>query len=195
MWDDILSVPLREDRLTYPTAVLHYARGMAYLGKDSTEKAEHELDRLKKLAQHADLKELTVWDINSTYDLVQIAVNVLSAEIYHKRKQYAKAIPLFHDAISIEDGLNYNEPPDWFFSVRHHLGQVLLEEGNYAQAEAIYLQDLETHPENGWALIGLHTALQKQQRTEESEIVKKRFDKAWQYADVAISSSSCLFHL
>lgn len=195
MWDDILSIPLRTDSLIYPAAVLHYARGMAHLGKDHIEKAEHELDLLKKLSQHADLKEITIWDINSAYDIVQIAVNVLSAEIHHKRKQYAKAIPLFYAAISAEDNLNYNEPPDWFFSVRHHLGQVLLEGGHYAEAEKIYLQDLKNHPENGWALIGLHTALQKQGRTDESAIVKKRFDKAWQYADIRISSSSCLFQL
>ena len=195
MWDDILSIPLREDGLVYPTAVLHYARGMAYLGKADLEKAEHELDRLKNLSQHADLKEITIWDINSSHDIVQLAVNVLSAEIYHQQKQYAKAIPLFYKAMAIEDNLNYNEPPDWFFSVRHQLGQVLLEAGKYTEAERIYLQDLKTYPENGWALIGLYTALQKQQRINESELVKKRFDKAWQYADVAISSSSCLFHL
>lgn len=195
MWDDILSIPLQEDGLIYTAAILHYARGMAYLGRDSIGKAEHELDRLKKLSQHPDLKEITIWDINSTYDIVQIAVNVLSAEVYHKQKQYKNAIALFYSAISIEDDLNYNEPPDWFFSVRHHLGQVLLEEGKYTEAENIYLQDLKTYPENGWALIGLYTALQKQQRMKESEVVKDRFDKAWQYADIKISSSSCLFHL
>lgn len=169
LWNDILSIPLRADSLVYPAAILHYARGMAYLGKNSVGKAEHELVRLKKLSQHPDLKEITIWDINNTYDIVKIAVNVLSAEIYHKQKQYAKAIPLFYSAISIEDNLNYNEPPDWFFSVRHHLGQVLLEEGKYKEAEEIYVQDLTNHPENGWALIGLYTALQKQQRIEESE--------------------------
>ncbi len=194
MWDDILSIPLPEDSLVYPTSILHYARGMAYLGKDSVGKAEQELGRLKSLSQHADLQEITIWDINNTFDLVQIAVNVLSAEIFHERKQYAKAIPLFYDAILIEDELNYNEPPDWFFSVRHHLGQVLLKAGKYAEAEKIYLQDLDTYPENGWALIGLYTTLQKQQRTEEAEAVKKRFDNAWQYADMEISASSALFH-
>lgn len=192
-WGDILSIPLRADSLIYPSAVLRYARGMAFLGKDSVEKAAHELDRLKKLSQHPDLEGITVWDINGANDLVEIAVNILSAEIYHKQKQYAKAIPLLYSAISIEDNLNYNEPPDWFFSVRHHLGQVLLEAGRYVEAEKIYLQDLKTHPENGWALIGLYTAMQKQRRTQESEKIKERFEKAWQYADIKISASSSLF--
>ncbi len=194
-WDDILSIPPRTDSLVYPAAVLHYARGMAYLGKDHVAKAEHELGLLKTLAQHPQLHAVTVWDINSAYDIVQIAVHVLSAEIHHKQQRYAQAIPLFYAAISAEDELNYNEPPDWFFSVRHQLGQTLLEAGRYAEAERIYREDLKNHPENGWALIGLHAALQQQRRTDEAAFAKKRFDKAWQHADVVISSSSCLFRL
>ena len=192
MWDSILSIQQPEDSLIYPRAVLHYAIGMAYLGKNDVGKAESELLQLKNLSKNPVLKEITIWDINSTDHIIAIAINVLSAEIYHKQKQYAKAIPLFYKAIAIEDNLNYDEPPDWFFSVRHHLGQVLLEEEKYAEAEKIYLQDLKTYPENGWALAGLYQALQKQGKEKESENVKKRFDKAWQYADIKISSSSSL---
>jgi tetratricopeptide (TPR) repeat protein len=192
MWDSVLAVSELQDSLVYPAAVLHYARGMAYLGKNNIEKAENEWKQLKKLSHDSVLKEITIWDINSSYDIVQIAVNVLSAEIYHKKKQYAEAISLLSKAITIEDDLNYNEPPDWFFSVRHHLGKVLLDAGKYAEAEKIYLQDLQTYHENGWALAGLYTALQKGGRIKEVDDVKKRFNKAWQYADIKISSSSSL---
>lgn len=98
-------------------------------------------------------------------EIIQIAVNVLSAEIYHKQNQYEKAIPLFYKAIAIEENLNYDEPPDWFFSVRHHLGSVLLEAGKYSEAEKIYLEDLDKFKENGWALIGLYEALQNKEKT------------------------------
>ena len=79
-----------------------------------------------------------------------------------------------------------------FFSVRHHLGPVLIKAGKYMDAEKIYLEDLATFAENGWALIGLHQALLKQGKNKEAENVKRRFDKAWQYADIKISSSSSL---
>ena len=116
----------------------------------------------------------------------------MSAEIHQRQGQYDKSIFLFNKAIALEDDLNYDEPPDWFFSVRHQLGAVLLKAGKYSDAEKIYLEDLAKYKENGWSLIGLYTSLLKQGRNNEAGDVKKRFDKAWQYADVKISSSSGL---
>ena len=192
MWDTILFVPMPEDNLIYPRAVLHYAKGMAYLGKKDLSKAEKELLLLKTLSEDSVLKTLTIWDINTTYELMQIAVKVLSAEIYQQQKQYAQAITLMQEAIALEDKLNYDEPPDWFFSVRHHLGAVLLEAGKYSEAEIVYVEDLKTWHENGWALIGLYNALLKQGKNKEAEKIKIRFDKAWKFADVKIKSSSSL---
>jgi tetratricopeptide (TPR) repeat protein len=123
---------------------------------------------------------------------VQIAVYVLSAEIHKSKKEYEKGIAAFRQAIAIEDNLNYNEPPDWFFSVRHHLGSTLLQAGKYAEAEKIYLEDLNTWKENGWALFGLHQVFQKQGKIAEAQRMKSRFDKAWQYADFNLGSSSSL---
>ena len=62
----------------------------------------------------------------------------------------------------MEDQLNYNEPPDWFFSVRHLLGDVYLKAGKYADAEKVYREDLLEYKENGWALMGLYKSLKKQ---------------------------------
>lgn len=192
MWDSILAIKEPGKDLVYPRAVLHYAKGMAYLGKNDIEQATNELSQLKTLAADSSLKELSIWNINSMYDIVQIAVNVLEAEVYHGRKQYDRSIELFHKAIAIEDNLNYNEPPDWFFSVRQALGPVLLDAGKYADAEKVYMDDLNTYAENGWALVGLYEALQKQGKDKQARAVKSRFDKAWQYADVKIISSSSL---
>ncbi len=181
-----------EENLVYPRAVLHYARGMAYLGKNDLTNADNELSILTKLSKDSTLKTITIWDINNTDELIQIAVKVLSAEILRRKHQPEKAIELLNEAVATEDKLKYDEPPDWFFSVRHYLGAVLLETAKYSEAEKIYNQDLETYHENGWALMGLFTALQKQNKISEAQNVKFRFDKAWKYADVKISSSSSL---
>jgi len=189
MWDTILATPTPEASLVYPRAVLHYARGMAYLGKNELINADKELVALTKLSKDSTLKDLTIWDINNADDLVQIAVKVLSAKVLHRKHQTEKAVVFLKEAIAIEDHLNYNEPPDWFFSVRHYLGSVLIDAAKYADAEKVYVEDLKTFAENGWALIGLHTALTKQGKAGEAHTVKQRFDKAWKYADIKISSS------
>lgn len=88
---------------------------MAFLGKNDLAEAKKELGKLSDIAQDAYLKSLTVWDINTSYDLLQIASNLLSGEIAAYEKQYQLAISMMNKAITLEDQLNYNEPPDWFF--------------------------------------------------------------------------------
>lgn len=192
MWNEILEQPMPDLDLIYPKAVLHYARGMAYLGKKNVSFAQKELDKLNDIAKDTTLKSLTVWDINTSYDLLQIASNLLAAEIAAYKKEYQKAISMMKEAIVLEDMLNYNEPPDWFFSIRHHLGAVYIKAEMYPEAEKVYRDDLKTWRKNGWALIGLYTALHAQKNIKEADKVKEEFERAWQYADKMIASSSPL---
>lgn len=186
MWDTLLSTTLPNQNLIYPRGVLHYARGLAHAEKNDLKKAEEELSQLIQISKDSSLKTITIWEINSTYQLIQIAAKVLSAKIYEKKDQLDTAIALLREAVQIEDSLNYNEPPDWFFSVRHPLGATLYKAGKYRDAEKIYLEDLEIYPENGWALDGLYKSLEKQGKNKEAEITKTRFEKAWKYADIML---------
>ena len=192
MWDTLLAEPSPTKDLVYPRAIWHYARGMAFLGKHDLANAQKEMTALSSLAADTTLKDLTVWNINTSLDLVQIASKVLAAGIAARQNQLDKSAALLAEAIIIEDNLNYNEPPDWFFSVRHHLGTVLLKAGKTAEAERIYRQDLMTWKKNGWALIGLHIALVQQKNTREAEVVKTAFDKSWQHANIKIAASSSI---
>ena len=188
-WDNILALPMPKESLIYPRAVAHYARGMAFAGKGNLNAAKAELIYLRQIAAMPALKEVTIWDINSTDQLMQIATRVLEAELLGRQKKYVRAIELLEEAVAIEDQLNYNEPPDWFFSVRHQLGSVLLNIGQAAKAEEVYRQDLFLYPENGYALRGLYLALVDQTKTEEALQVKQRFEEAWQWAEVELVDS------
>ena len=53
---------------------------------------------------------------------------------------------LLREAVAIEDGIPYNEPPVWHHPPRQVLGAVLLEAGRPAEAEAVYREDLEALP-------------------------------------------------
>ncbi|SEI55803.1 hypothetical protein SAMN05216327_102444 [Dyadobacter sp. SG02] len=191
-WDTILAEPSPTKDLVYPRAIWHYARGMAFLGKHDLANAQKEMTALGSLAADTTLKNITVWNINTSEDLVKIASKVLSAGIAARQNQLDKSATLLGEAIAIEDNLNYNEPPDWFFSVRHHLGSVLLKAGKAAEAERVYREDLATWKRNGWALIGLHNALVQQKNSSQAQVVKTEFDKAWQHADVKIAASSTI---
>ena len=188
-WDNVLALPMPDASLKYPRAVWHYARGMAFAAKGDVQKANKELAAIKPIASDKSLKALLIWETNSASDLVQIAYKILSAEIAAKQQQFGQAISLLREAVEMEGKLTYQEPPDWFFSVKHSLGHVLVKAGRFAEAEQVYRADLQTYPENGWALIGLYNSLIGQQKTAEAAAVKKRFDTAWQYADIKIISS------
>jgi tetratricopeptide (TPR) repeat protein len=138
------------------------------------------------------IKDLTIWGINTVFDLCVIASKTLDGEIYAKETNYSKAISILKEAVTAEDALNYNEPPDWFFSVRHHLGAVLIDAGKFQEAIQVYKKDLEIYPENGWALKGLMNAYGKLGDRNKYEEIKSRFEKSWQYSDIKISSSRIL---
>jgi tetratricopeptide (TPR) repeat protein len=190
-WDEILNTPEPAFDLVYPRTIWHYARGLAFVNKKDIAKASAELEKLKTIQKNnkEQLSEITIWYINSVMTLVDIAGKVLEGEIAASRKQYDKAVALLEEAIALEDGLNYNEPPDWFFSVRHHLGPVLMDAGRHAEAEKLYRRDLELFPRTGWAYHGLYTALKKQGKQKEAEAVYEKFQEAWAYADVELEAS------
>ena len=188
-WEEILELENEVPSLKYPAAILNYARGMAFLSLGDIEKAKKELYSLESFAKDESLKEITIWDINTVSVLVQIARNVLKAEILAKEFKYSESISLLREAIEIEDGLNYNEPPDWFFSVRHHLGAIQIEAGLYNDAVSTYKEDLLRLPKNGWALHGLKLAyenLNNQDKVKEVELLRKQ---SWENADIVLTTS------
>jgi tetratricopeptide (TPR) repeat protein len=188
-WDDIMKLPVPGESLKYPRAIWHYARGMAFAAKNDLENAARELAAIQKYTEDESLKSFRIWDVNSAHEIISIAALVLEAEIALFKKQFDQSVALLQKAVSIEDGLMYQEPPDWFFSVRHSLGHVLVQAGRFAEAEKVYYDDMKTYPENGWALIGLYNSLKGQGKTTEADQVKKRFDKSWQWSDIKINSS------
>lgn len=188
-WEKILALPKPTDDLIYPTAIWHYARGMAYVNLDKIEQAKDELKKLNELSQSPSIAEQLNWGINRVTEVCKISSKVLEAELYVKDGKYNVAISLFTDAIKIEDNLNYTEPPDWFFSVRHLLGNLLLKTKDYEQSEKIYKEDLVYWPKNGFALNGLFESLAGQGKTKEAEEIKKQFKDAWKYADTDLKAS------
>ncbi len=192
LWDDILHSPAPEKNLKYPLVIWHYAQAMAVLSQNKTALAKMHLSEMKSILKDTTLKAITIWNINNVYDLCAIASKTIEGEISAKEKNYTQSIALLKEAVAKEDALNYNEPADWFFSIRHHLGAVLIDAGKYEEAIKVYEQDLRTYPHNGWALKGLMNAYAKTGDKKKYDLAKREFDEAWKYADIKISSSRLL---
>ncbi|MCZ6806312.1 MAG: hypothetical protein O7F08_05115 [Deltaproteobacteria bacterium] len=188
-WEEILREPAPEADLLYPTAVWHYARGIAYTRGGKLKEAKQELRSVRTIAADPSLEEIRIWGLNPASSLAKIAAAVLKAEIAAARKDTKTAVAALRKAIAIEDGLIYGEPPDWFYPVRHNLGAILLEAGHPRAAEKVYRQDLARFPDNGWALFGLAQSLRAQGKKQQAEQVQRRFETAWKHADVEITAS------
>jgi predicted Zn-dependent protease len=113
----------------------------------------------------------------------------LAGEIAAQRRKYDDAIKLLKDAVLLEDGLPYAEPPFWPIPVRHYLGATLLTAGRPHDAEEVYRTDLAKHPDNGWASYGLMQSLRAQGKHSEAEAAERQFQAAWTHADVALTAS------
>lgn len=59
----------------------------------------------------------------------------------------------------------------------------------FANAEAVYLKDLEDYPRNGWSMSGLVKALAAQGKTEAAAEMQAKLDIVWAKADVDIEGS------
>lgn len=188
-WDDILKMKLVSDTLKYPLAISHYAKGMAYLGKKDLVKAKSELAKLEVLSKDPSMKQMTIWGINTMDEILQIASHVLKGEILASVKNYKESIPILQKAVAIEDHLNYDEPPDWFFSVRHYLGAVQIEAKEYNAAVSTFEKDLKQFPNNGWAQHGLKLAYEKLGKQNLVNQIDKKIAKSWVTADLKITNS------
>jgi tetratricopeptide (TPR) repeat protein len=187
-WDEVLAEPVPDAKYPYMTAVSHYARGQAHLGKGDLDAAEKELDEVRRMAADKVL-DYTLFSPNTAAAIFAPAPEVLAGEIAARRKQYDIAIAHLARAVRLEDSLFYTEPEEWHYPARQALGAVLLEAGRPREAETVYWEDLRKHTDNGWSLFGLAQALRAQDKKAEADAVQARFDKAWGRADVKLAAS------
>jgi tetratricopeptide (TPR) repeat protein len=186
-WDEMLKEPAPKPAYQVLTGLWRFARGMAYAGKGKPQAAAGELAKLREL--HGRLTPDVSAGYNTAHDVLGLAARLLEGQIAWKQRRTRAALAILTDAVAREDALAYDEPADWFYPARHHLGAALLAAGRAADAEAVYRDDLKRNPENGWALFGLAKSLTAQKKNAEAADVQARFANAWARADVRLTAS------
>jgi tetratricopeptide (TPR) repeat protein len=187
-WDEALAEPAPPASERYARSVWHYARGMALAGKGDLAGAAAALDSLRAAA--ALVPPDMVISINPAPLLLRVASNALAGDLAARRQRGDEAVRTLQLAVAQEDSLHYDEPPTWYWPVRHALGAALLGAGRAKEAEAVYREDLRRHPQNGWSLVGLANALRAQGLEKQAVAVDERFRRAWSDADVPLAASA-----
>ena len=114
---------------------------------------------------------------------------MLRGEIAYRAGDAASAVVAFEEAVALQDALPYTEPPFWYYPTRQSLGAALLASDRVAEAQAVFEEDLEQYPMNGWSMFGLAEALRRQGDEARAEQMTARFETVWQFADVSVATS------
>ena len=188
MWEQMLAEPKPGLESEFMTGIWHYRRAMAYIHSNRLSEARLELRPLSA-AQEAMSSVEHYIGYSTAKTLLTIANEIVKGELAYAEGNTLVGLAHLERAVRLEDGLRYNEPPDWYFPVRHFLGAMLIDAGRPDEAEVVYAADLWKNPENGYSLFGLRTALEQQGKRADAAAVSQRFDRAWTGAAHQLTSS------
>ena len=197
-WQDIIAQELPDDRELFcvTTAMIHYARTVALAATGDVPAAETE--RIAFLAARGRVPESRMLFNNTCLDILRVAEAMLEGELEYRKGNHEAAFEHLHRSVEIDDSLPYDEPWGWMQPTRHALGALLMEQGRYEEAEAIYRSDLGLdgklrracqHPDNVWSLHGLFECLGRRGEKVEASLIEQRLDLASARADVLIKAS------
>ena len=198
LWREATELPLPEDPALFCTlaAHVHYARGVGHAALGEVDSAEAE--EALYLDAMARVPETRLLHNNRVIDLLAIGREMLRGEIAYRRGDHDAAFAALRRSVALDDALAYDEPWGWMQPTRHALGALLFEQGHTDEAEAVFREDLglggtlsraTQHPDNVWALRGLHDCLQARGDTVEIRLVRQRLDLAEARADRRVAAS------
>ncbi len=197
-WQDILDQDMPKDSELYSvtTAMMRYARTVAMANTGKIKQAEGERELF--FVARDNVPESRMLFNNTCRDILTVAEQMLLGELEYHKNNHDKAFEHLGRAVELDDNLPYDEPWGWMQPTRHALGALLIEQGQYGEAEKVYRADLGLdatlsracqHPGNVWSLHGLHECLVHRGEKIEAAQFKLQLDKAAARAEVVIKAS------
>ena len=146
-WDAIFARAEPDKELPGTHAMWRYTRTLTFAARGQKKKAAAEREEFGKETASfpADGK---IGEFNSGSVVLTLASHILDARIAAARGDKEGSIAHWQEAVAVQDTLNYDEPPDWYYPVRESLGAALLNAGNPTAAEKVFRADLERNPRN-----------------------------------------------
>jgi tetratricopeptide (TPR) repeat protein len=188
-WNEILALPQPDASQAVTTVSWHYARALAFA---STSKAEQARTELAAVRAAAPAMATIIFNSSGPHNsevIPQMMSEIVEAALAEGQRHGDASITHLEHAVSLEDTLDYNEPPDWLAPTRESLGAALLDAGKTAEAEAAFREDLKRNPRNPRSLFGLAETLKAEGKTTEAATVRQQFQRAWSKADTKLTLS------
>lgn len=185
-WDDVLKEPEPAKSMPITNALWHWARGMSHAAGGKVAAAESE-KKIFAAAAATIPAEMNYGSQNTARSVLKIAEHFLDSRVAAARGDRKSAVEHLRRAVEAEDALAYDEPPGWYHPLsRESLGGALLLDKQYAEAEAVFREDLRRNRRNGRSLFGLAESLKAQGKTREADLVRREFERAWRGADTTL---------
>ncbi|MFT7775689.1 hypothetical protein [Roseateles sp.] len=176
--DVILKLAAPAQELVLVRVMYHYARAVAQAARHDVAAAQQEIAAITALENDADFAPFDAWGIPAKA-IAQTARLVASARVADAQGDLAGAAAALEQAVAIEDGLAYTEPPYWYYPVRQSLGAVRLRQGRLDEAEKALRESLARVRNNGWALAALAEVYRKRGDTSAERSTRQALSKAW----------------
>lgn len=182
-WQELLDLPQAPKEMKITNALRHFGRGVAFASLGNMKQAIEE----QKLFLSYQIPDSAKYGYNYASKIFKLARNFLDAKIAEAQNQDERSIDSLRKAVYDQDQLDYDEPPNWLFSVRDNLGAALLKKGRFAEAEAVFREDLRRHPNSGRSLFGLRKSLAAESRWSDYYWVDQAYQKAWRFSDTELT--------
>jgi len=186
--DEVMKYPQPAAAMKITNGMWRLARGLALAEGGKPAEAEKELSELRAIVK-ALPADASVGN-TPAQTVFKAADEMLSGQIALSKGDKTAGIESLKRAVAAEDMVNYNEPRDFDIPVREWLGRALMKDGRYAEAEAVYREEIAKSPRNARALFGLAEALNKQGKTTSAGLVRLEFEKAWANSDTKLDVAS-----
>jgi tetratricopeptide (TPR) repeat protein len=156
-WNEILQQPIIQKPYHYGRLIREFARGLAYANTNQIAKAKISVTIIDSILMEKDM-QVVLTPFNAAVTGGRVAKYILKGCIAENQNQSGEAIEYYKIAVATEDSLVYQEPRDWLVPARHFLGNALLKEKKYKEAEMVFQQDLVYQPKNYISVRGLNEA-------------------------------------
>jgi tetratricopeptide (TPR) repeat protein len=203
-WKELLNLdpPKNKRLMLFRAATLRFAQSLAHASLGNIEEAKRQLNNFDSLRGDPDAENRILHN-NSVENLLAVDAVMARGEIAYREGKHDEAFSLLRKAVYMQDNLNYDEPWGKMQPIRHALGGLLLEQGQLEEAEAVFRKDLQYHPKNPWALVGLTNCLKKtlgngccntdgaSEITQLEEQLRLQRQSEWADYDVFVACACC----